>query len=489
MWDPVGSIGRRVLAQTSLGEVPACRAGTHEGTLNVVKRVVTAVVVGVVALALPSCAASNDVDDVAAISAANNAAASQAAADAAAAAKHPMPGWLAAGLKAATDRIAASKAGQLATTETGDANALPDKKSFSDILTASGFGQKAADCVYDKLASSPDRSKLSPAITTVASALKTQIPTASSPGGVTGSSTALLSGLSASGLTSIAGLDSDVLNKFVTAITPCLDVETLLSLYGTLGGAGGGGGAAGALGGIGSATGAAGILALLVGAGSGAGGTGATGGAGSAQAAAAGAQSLPPGAQGLVASLAALVSTPEGQAAVASKLNELDPSKANVTNLSSDNLPLVVAAFLTGLTPAQHAELENVSGVNFASLGLLADPAKMTDEQKGAALLVSIPFIAAGLSATAGAAPAGADPAKIYVPPGADLSGINPLNFYPKDNFIGALANNGLSAAFGGCLYEKWRAVDPLLIGAGFSGGTSLGVAQLVLGLLSCTAG
>lgn len=474
-----------------MGKVPACRAETHEGTLKVVKRVVAAVVVGVIALSLPACAASSDVDDTAAISAANSASAAAATADAAAAAKHPMPGWLAAGLKAATERIAASKAGQLATTETPDSNALPDKKAFSDILIAAGFGKQAADCVYNKLESSPDRAKLSPAITTVATALESQIPTASSPGGVSGSSAALVAGLSASELTSVAGLDSKVLNTFVTAITPCLDVDTILSLYGTLGGAGGAGGkagAAGALGGIGSATGVAGLLALLVG-GGGAGGAGGTGTGTGAAAAAGGAQNLPAGAQGLLAALIALVGTPEGQAAVASQLNGLDPSKADVTNLSAENMPLVLAAFLLGLTPGQRGELENVSGVNFAALGLLADPNKLTDEQLGSLMLVSIPFIAAGLSATAGAPPRGADPEKIYVPPGADLSGINPLNFYPKDNFVGAIASEGLSKAFAGCLYEKWRSVDPLLIGAGFSGGSSLGVGQLVLGLLSCTSG
>lgn len=452
------------------------------------KRVVTALTIGVVALLLPACAAANDVDDAAAIAAANEAATSRAAADAAAAAKHPMPAWLAAGLKAATEVIAASKAGQLATTERDD-NALPDKKSFSDILMAAGFGKKAAECVYDKLASSPDRAKLAPALTTVATAIESQIPT-SAGGGTGGSSAALLTGLTASDLTSVAGLDRDALKNFVTDITPCLDVETLLSLYGTLGGAGGALGAPGTLGGIGSVTGIAGLLALLVGGGVGGTGSGGAGaGAVGAAAAAGGAQGLPAGAQGLLAAVIGLLATPEGQSQVLAELKSLDPKSADVTNLSPENLPLVLAAFLLGLTPGQRGQLEDVSGVNFASLGLGADPNKLSDEQLGSLLLVSIPFIAAGLSATAGKPPRGADPEKIYVPPGADLSGINPLNFYPKDNFITALTNQGLPAVFGGCLYEKWRSVDPLLVGAGFSGGTSLGIGQLVLGMLSCLGG
>ena len=114
------------------------------------------------------------------------------------------------------------------------------------------------------------------------------------------------------------------------------------------------------------------------------------------------------------------------------------------------------------------------------------DTSKLTSEQVGSLLLLLLPYISAGISPVNGTPPPGVDPGKIYVPPGVDLSNINPINFLSKPDFILGLNRQGVGTPLAGCLYEKLRLVDPQLIAIAFAGTDLTAVSQISLAVLGC---
>ena len=139
-----------------------------------------------------------------------------------------------------------------------------------------------------------------------------------------------------------------------------------------------------------------------------------------------------------------------------------------------------------GLTENQRQQLIRVANVNLSKIHLAVDPAKVSTQQGGALLLLLLPFISAQAAPNAGGPPPGSDPNQVYVPPGTDLSAINPLNFVSRENFVAGLAAQGIVPGVANCVYDKLRTIDPRLIGLSFTGGSLQGGSQVLLAAAGC---
>lgn len=327
---------------------------------------------------------------------------------------------------------------------------LPPKATFVAGLTSLGLTPAIAECMYTNISNAgtgKDAAKLVNLL--VASTGKSD--------GVTA-------------LAALQGLDQSSIIRFVVSVAPCIDSSTLLSLLGRGGG------------GIASAAGAGSLTSLL-------------GGLSTVKLPA-----IDPGViNGIVASIGAGLSSSQlatlaatiGGAAKgqfgAVDLANVDLSKLDLTKLTSDQVVLLFAVLLKGLSPNQQGQLQQLANVNLAKLGVTIDPTKLTPDQYGPLVLLLLPYFASAINLAAGnQAPPGADPTKLYVPDGLDLSQINPLYFVSREALISALGAQGVAATFAGCIYDRLRVLDPRLIGIAFDGSNLAATGQLLLGVLNC---
>ena len=378
-------------------------------------------------------------------------------------AKGTSPAWVSKGFQIATRYRESLKASAVGSgsggstpTTVATSDQLPPKDQFVATLSGLGLGASAAGCIYDGVNGTPLAAKLGGLISAAGAATGTASPAAA-----------------LSGATGLAGIDEGTVKQILVALAPCVDSTTLVALLAASGGLGSGTGAASLTGLLGSAVASA--------ASSAGGGTGAKLDV-SALAKAAGSSFNP-------AQLAAL-SAALNQG-VAGELSKLDPrtadlSKLDLSKLTPDKINLLLAAILRGLTPQQQSDLRTLTKVNLDQLNVQVDTSKLTSEQVGSLLLLLLPYISAGISPVNGTPPPGVDPGKIYVPPGVDLSNINPINFLSKPDFILGLNRQGVGTPLAGCLYEKLRLVDPQLIAIAFAGTDLTAVSQISLAVLGC---
>jgi len=338
-----------------------------------------------------------------------------------------------------------------ASTMTVAPSSLPSKPQFVAALSAAGLDPTAAGCIYDGINGTP----LATTVGKLLAAATDPLQAATSP---------------------TSGLDDATQKQLLVALAPCLDTKTLLTVLAAVSG----GSAALSASTTPTTPNLTGIQTLL---------TSVVKQAGTipssinpaSLAKAAGVNLTPE----QIASLTAAISA--AQQLQATNTSQIDFSKIDVTKLSQTQLVALFTALIKGLTPAQLAQLNQVAGVDLQSLNLNIDPSKLTHDQLGSLFLILLPFISAGLSAPSGKPPAGFDPTQIYIPPGTDLSAINPLNFIPQETLISGLERqNGLSAGVSTCLYQKVRVIDPRLLGAAYAGTNLTGAAELLLAVLSC---
>jgi hypothetical protein len=319
-------------------------------------------------------------------------------------------------------------------TATTEAPVGPSKAQFVATLTAVGVNASTAECIWTGVEGTPIAEKIAP----------------------------LLSG---AGLPSF---DDATIRQLTVAVAPCIDTQTLLTLLAS-GTGGSGNGLASLLGALG-ATGAAGQLAGLA-------------GGGSAQLAQTVGTNLSP--QQVAALAAALNAGALGQLAALDPKN-LDLTKLDLNKLSDQELIVLIAALARGLTPEQQNQVRTLANVSLNDLNLQVDPDKLTTEQAGAIFVLLLPFISAGIVPPSPQPPAGGSIDQIYIPPGTDLSSINPLYFVPEQNLVQGLQEQGVRGDVAACLYNRLRVLDPRAIALAFSGNDLTAASQVVLSALAC---
>jgi hypothetical protein len=361
------------------------------------------------------------------------------------------PGWVQDGYRLA--RKASAKPVQRAdlpdvpvTVPTEVGYQLPPEPEFTAALGSLGLDPTSASCIYNGIVGTPLAETVGRLLTTATNPLAAATdPTAASA----------------------AAVDEGTQRQLLVALAPCLDTNMLLTVLAAV--SGGGSGAAGSLNAL---------LASAV--------SSATAGAlpnvdPAALARTAGVNLTPQQIQALAAAVAA------AQAANAVDTSTIDFSKIDVTKLSKEQIVTLLAALLKGLTPEQAAQLNALAAVDIKQLNLNIDPASLSNQQAGALFVLLLPFISAGVAPPANQPPTGGSPGQIYIPPGTDLSAINPLNFVTRDNLIQGLGDQyGIPPKQAGCLYDRLRLIDPRLIGEAYLGRSEQGAAQLALAFVTC---
>lgn len=328
---------------------------------------------------------------------------------------------------------------------------LPPRAQFVGGLKSLGIQETSATCIYDQISAGP-------ATADAAGIFK-----------VLAAQTGGAKSLDIATISAVQKIDAGSIKRFIVAVAPCLDTTTLLALLAQTGGLGGSG-----AGSPGSTTG----LALLV---SQLGTVGLGGLSGINLGAIAG--KLP---SDQTAALAAFLAAAAGGKIGNLDVNKFDISKLDLKKLGSEQIVLLLAAFARGLSPEQSGQLNTLARFDLGKLGLSIDSSKLTTDQAGALLVLFLPFLSTGLQPAGSGPPPGADAGQIYVPPGADLSQINPLYFVPRENVILGFARQGINDKLGGCLYDKLRVINPQLIGLAF-GGTDISAAgQILLAIFGC---
>ncbi len=376
-----------------------------------------------------------------------------------AAKKVTMPGWVTTGFELAEREI--NKRRPLTRPETSpefrvddesETTGLPSKTEFVALLQAAGLDAKSAECVYTNVSTGP-----------VAQVAATLI------GSLTGSAATLGS---IAGGSPLAGLDQAEIQQFLVAIAPCIPAETMVALLAAAGGSTG--------------TPSLDSLASLAGL------------SPSTLAALVAAIGSSPGNVDIaaLAKIAGVTLTPEQAGALQAILSGTipgvaDPSKIDFANLDPATLgPEGVTQLLfglaAGLTESQRQQLVRVANVNLSKLDLELDPSTIGTDQAGALLVLLLPFLSASFAPPAGGAPVGSDPGSIYVPPGTDLSTVNPLYFVQRENLVAGLMGEGVNENAAGCLYDKLRTIQPAVLGQLFSGNWSGGGSEALLAVVGC---
>lgn len=413
------------------------------------KRLVCSLVVLATFALVAGCSASSDVPDAA-------------TAPSEPTPKHPAPHWVTTGIALAktseSSGSGSSRQGSGASSAVNgsgasdsDNPALPPREQVVPLLTQAGLSDSQATCVYNGVAANP---QVATDITTLLKALSA----AQGPSGTTSSTNALAA---------LSTLSPDTGKRLLVAIAPCLDSTTLFALLSTSGGGGG----------------SIGLDSI------------------SALATKSGGKPLPTIPVLTASQITALVSGSlsaaqktqlqqvlTGAAALnKGKLPGLDLDKLDLTKLSPDQYSLLLAALVNGLTTAQQGQLLSLAKVDLNKLNLKIDPAKLKPEELGQLLLLISPLLAASINPNGFGLPAGADPTQIYIPPGTDLSQLNPLLFLSRDDVVAAAAAQGGNPILTGCLYDKLRALRPVVLARFFStSGDQLATAEVLLSAISC---
>ena len=372
-----------------------------------------------------------------------------------------IPKWVTAGFAMAEREIARRKP---LTRPEADPNArvqgLPSRPEFIALLTAAGVNPQSAGCIYDNVSVGPVAEHAEKLFGALANSSEEERQSVA--GGT------------------LAELDQPQLQQFLVAIAPCMDPQTLVALVASTGGKMSGDGSAldaFGLGGLDGLNGAQ-LASLLVAYG------GAPAGADILATAAAAGITLTAGqAQALTGAVAA---NAIGQAAGLDP-KSIDFDKIDTSKMTPETVGVLLLALARGLTDPQRQQLATVSNLNLANLDLAIDPDKLTAENGGALLLVLMPFLSAQLAPQSGGAPPGIDPGQVYVPPGSDLSGVNPLLFVKRENLISGLMRDGVAEPVAGCMYDKLRLIDPGLLSLAFTGQSLAGGSQLLLTIIGCT--
>jgi len=325
-------------------------------------------------------------------------------------------------------------------TEAG--SSLMPEPQFIAALGALGLDPTAASCIYQGIVGTP-----------LADSVGQLLSVASDP---IAAATA-------------GAIDEGTQRQMLVALAPCLDTNTLLTVLAAVSGIGG------------TAPSGDGSVNSLIAAVGGKLTTQVSGADAAAIAKAAGVNLSPEQIQALVAAIAA-----------AKQAEALDPSKVDfstldVSKLTKEQIVTLLAALLRGLTPQQQEQLGRLTAIDLKSLNLDVDVAGLDRQEQGALFVLLLPFISAGVAMPTGAPPPGVDPGQIYIPPGMDLSAINPLNFVSKENLIRGLGEQyDVPPAQAACLYDRLRLLDPRLIGEAYLGLSEQGAAQIALAFISC---
>jgi len=367
------------------------------------------------------------------------------------------PEWYLAGVELARADILAARPLERApltappTTVVGDG--VPSRDELLASLAAIGIEGDVAACIAGNL-STPEVAKDGQALLSLVGASgATPDPTAS-----------------AEALSAVQELDEGTTRRLIVALSPCLDTTTLLTLLAGSGGLSGAGGL--------SALNGGGLASLL-------GSTSVSGLNANQLAGAAGANLSPSQLAALTAFLAGISQGRLGGLDV----NAFDISKLDLANLSPEQLILLLAALARGLSPEQSTQLTSLAGVDLGRLGLNIDTSKLTTQQAGALLVLFLPFFGSGLQPAGQTPPPGGDPNQLFVPPGLDLSNINPLLFVPRENLILGLNQSGVSTPVAGCLYDRLRVINPQLIALAFAGTNLTATGQILLATFQCLVG
>jgi hypothetical protein len=360
------------------------------------------------------------------------------------------PAWV-------TDGLAAARRATPSTTERPDVPEptttvplastyqLPPEADFVAALAHLGLDATAASCIYSGINGTP----LAATVGKLLTAATNPLAAATTPGG-----------------TSAASIDEGTQRQLLVALAPCLDTNMLLTVLAAVTSSAGGGSGLNAL------------LTSVV--------TSATSGIvpkldAAALARAAGINLSPAQIAALTQAIAA------AQAAGTVTPPKIDLTKLDVSKLSQQQIVTLLAALVKGLTPAQVAQLSSLKAIDLKALDLDIDVAKLTNDEAGKLFVVLLPYISAALAPPGAIPPAGGNPGQVYIPPGTDLSAINPLNFITRDNMIKGLGKEyGIPAQEAGCIYDRVRVIDPRLIGEAFLGNSQPGAAQVALAFLSC---
>ncbi len=319
-----------------------------------------------------------------------------------------------------------------------DDSGLPARTVAIPALISAGLTADQAECVYSSLSSNP--------------ALATDLE----------AFTSSLSATPDGGLdpTSLSGIDPDSSARILASFAPCLDAGSLSLL----------------IGGLGSVDSLASLLPAL-----------GTTGLDPAALANLDLSGLDPA---TAATLGGIISS-AGSSGVPDisgvDLSAFDLATLDLSSIPPERLPLLVLAIFAGLSPAQRSQLSSLAQVDFERLGINVDVDSLTPEQIGGLLLLISPLAVAAVSPTGAAPPPGADPNQIYIPPGTDLSQINPLNFVPRDTVVQGAIDQGVNPGAAGCLFDNLRSVSPLSLGSIFSSSPNpVAVAELALAAIRC---
>lgn len=378
------------------------------------------------------------------------------------AASNEVPHWITDGVRLARDTRASwsddatspnRPTGSLAPTE---GSALPDRATLVAGLVGMGLAEGEANCMYDNLAANPESSGA------VISLLQTLSGTAIDPANPTAS------------LAGLATLDAQTMNRVIWSVAPCLSPESLTTIV--MSAQSLAGNPTGQLLGIeGLNLDPAAIQQLLAGVDI------------SALAAAAAGQLGADQVGNLQAVLlAALNSSGDVSSIIKDPMMLLQLDQLDLSTIPPDQMPILILAIIRGLTPAQQRQLQNLAQVRFDELQLAVDPSTLTSEEIGGLLLILAPILSGAINGD-NEPPAGWDPNDIYIPPGTDLSYLNPLLFMNRDAVIKSWSESGVNPVLAACFFDSIRMLEPVTLAALFStNGSEAAYGSLVLAAVSC---
>lgn len=340
---------------------------------------------------------------------------------------------------------------------------LPSRDVVVAALGGVGMTPTQANCVYDGISASPQTAA---DVTSLINALASGA-VASGVSGAPGGT------FDAASIPALANLTPESTTRLLVTVAPCLDQATMLGLLAAgqgLGGAGGGGDAIAAL--LGQAQGL--DLAKLAGFDTNAIAGAAAGALGPAQV------------QQLLALLNSVGSDP---LSLVGGLAGIDITELDLSKITQEQLPLLVLALLKGLSGEQQGQLMKLAQVNLDQLNIKVDPDQLTPEEIGGLLLILSPLLAGAIKQTPATVPPGGDPLQIYIPPGADLSHMNPLIFLNRADVMAQFAKQGIGGAVAGCIFDGMAKMEASTIAAFFSEDKAPAAAgSVVLIAISCIA-